>query len=68
MQILHSISYASPGLTSMRQVISLLIGRWACSVTVFYKIRMQLPPGGSLQLPLYGVVWPQDWKIDPSAD
>ena len=24
--------------------------------------------GGALQLPLYGGVWPQDWKIDPSAD
>ena len=25
-------------------------------------------PGGALQLHLYGAVWPQDWKIDPSAD
>ena len=25
-------------------------------------------PGGTLQLHLYGGVWPQDWKIDPSAD
>ena len=24
--------------------------------------------GGALQLHLYGGVWPQDWKIDPSAD
>ena len=24
--------------------------------------------GGALQLQLYGGVWPQDWKIDPSAD
>ena len=23
---------------------------------------------GALQLHLYGGVWPQDWKIDPSAD
>ena len=26
------------------------------------------PGGGALQLHLYGGVWPQDWKIDPSAD
>ena len=26
------------------------------------------PGGGALQLHLYGVVRPQDWKIDPSAD
>ena len=25
-------------------------------------------PGGALQLHLYGGVWPQDWKMDPSAD
>ena len=25
-------------------------------------------PGGALQLHLYGGMWPQDWKIDPSAD
>ena len=25
-------------------------------------------PGGAFQLHLYGGVWPQDWKIDPSAD
>ena len=25
-------------------------------------------PGGALQLYLYGGVWPQDRKIDPSAD
>ena len=25
-------------------------------------------PGGALQLRLYGGVWPQDRKIDPSAD
>ena len=24
--------------------------------------------GGALQLHLYGGVWPQDWKIDPSTD
>ena len=24
--------------------------------------------GGALRLYLYGGVWPQDWKIDPSAD
>ena len=29
----------------------------------------ELPPGGgALQLHLYGGVWPQNWKIDPSAD
>ena len=26
------------------------------------------PGGGALQLHLYGGVWPQYWKIDPSAD
>ena len=26
------------------------------------------PGGGALQLHLYGGVWPQDWKIDPSPD
>ena len=25
-------------------------------------------PGGALQLHLYGGVWPQDWKFDPSAN
>ena len=29
---------------------------------------MRSPGGGALQLHLYGGVWPQDWKIDPSAD
>ena len=28
----------------------------------------KLPGGGALQLHLYRGVWPQDWKIDPSAD
>ena len=30
--------------------------------------RVNARGGGALQLHLYGGVWPQDWKIDPSAD
>ena len=36
----------------------------------FIRLALRLPKsrGGGLQLHLYGGVWPQDWKIDPSAD
>ena len=36
----------------------------------FIRLAPRLPKsrGGGLQLHLYGGVWPQDWKIDPSAD
>ena len=45
--------------------------------TIIMKIALKLgftskdlcrPGGGALQLRLYGGVWPQDRKIDPSAD
>ena len=35
---------------------------------VISLLPLQNPGGGALQLHLYGGVWPQDWKIDPSAD
>ena len=35
---------------------------------ITYSNKMRIDPGGARQLHLYGSVWPQDWKIDPSAD
>ena len=37
-------------------------------ITTRLIITEEFNPRGSLQLRLYWGVWPQDWKIDPSAD
>ena len=52
-----------------------------CSASIEFRLFVQLEDkhatsfksfvsrgGGALQLHLYGGVWSQDWKIDPSAD
>ena len=54
------------GWLSIRHLIALDL-----AVAMFKVARGIAPPptpGGTIQPHLYGGVWPQDWKIDPSAD
>ena len=65
--IVQFVTFVKCTLASFNKLINVIWDRES-NYGGFVMSAIKPGGGGALQLHLYGGVWPQDWKIDPSAD